>query len=245
MSTITADVVPIFQFVFDTKRQFLTTKDRLNLLAKSAVTVPLTNKIKEEDLQTDSVTTPKIKDDAVTPAKINAIATYTSTPIVQAVANLVASVAIADGAQIIAAQPDVPRNIEVALTDGDSSITAGNIVLVGTDAAGASVTETHVIASGSGTQTFVGTKIYGSLTSVTVDSIAGNTGADLLEVGSGKVIGVPNNIVAAGAVKHVYFNNVREASPTVTAGVQLSGVDVSASTYDGAKRLVIFYNLGG
>ena len=70
---------------------------------------------------------------------------------------LVVSVRIANGAQIIAVQPDVPRNITIAVTDGNKSISAGLITITGTDWNDKTVTETLNLATAltkTGTQIF-------------------------------------------------------------------------------------------
>lgn len=155
---------------------------------------------------------------------------------------IVVSVDIVDGAQIVAVQPDVPRNITITVTDADTSITAGTVTVAGEDVLGNAVSEVLDLAVA---LTLTGTKIFAKVDSVTV---AGLTGADLtgdtLIVGVGNVIGLPSDISAVGAVKHVFLGAVRIDAPVVTAGSQVSGVDVSAGTYDGTpvKNIRVYYN---
>jgi hypothetical protein len=63
---------------------------------------------------------------------------------------------------------------------------------------------------------------------------------DVVIVGVGNKIGLPFDIAAATDVRHVYLGGTRVASPTVATGAQTSSVDVSGSTYNGAKVLLAF-----
>jgi hypothetical protein len=156
-------------------------------------------------------------------------------PILADVDRIVTSVDWGDGALTIAAQPDVPRNITVTLTDANASITAGTCTVVGTDCLGRAVTEVMDITDG---LSFTGTKIFASVTSATIADTAGTpaTGVDVVTVGVGNVIGLPFDITASGDVKHSYLGGTR-LSATVATGVSTSGVNASAGTYDGSKLL--------
>lgn len=165
------------------------------------------------------------------------------TPVVADVDRIVTAVQIADGAQTIAAQPDVPRNITMTLTDANDSVTA-TIVATGTDPAGNTVTETMEPDGAGGGKSLTGTKIFAWIDNVTVSNTAGSAAGDNLEVGVGNVIGLPTDIDAATAVKHTYLGGVRQASPTVAVGASMSGVDASGGTYDGSKLMHVIYNTG-
>jgi hypothetical protein len=163
---------------------------------------------------------------------------FLGAPVLADVDRIVTSADWADGALTIAAQPDVPRNITVTLTDANASITAGTCTVVGTDMAGRAVTEIMDLTEG---LTFTGTKIFASVTSATIADTEGTpaSGTDLVTVGVGKVIGIPYDLSAAGEVLHTYLGGTR-LTPTVTTGVSLSGVDASAGTYDGSKMLHVY-----
>ncbi len=170
---------------------------------------------------------------------------YLGQPVVATTNALVASVDWADGTLTIAAQPDCPRNVTVALTDVNNSITGGTLTITGKNCAGSVVTEVMSPDGLGGGKTLTGTKIFAKVDSVV---IAGTTGAplggtDVVICGYGNVIGLPNNIIATTAVKHVFLGGARVTTPVLAAGVSLSGVDVSGSTYNGAKRLIAFYNV--
>lgn len=100
-----------------------------------------------------------------------------------AVANkIVTSVAIANGAQIIANQPDVPRNITIAVTDMDTSIDAGVVTVTGTDIKGDLLVEAFDLTTA---LVFVGTSNFATITSVVVSALHGAALGDTLIVGVG------------------------------------------------------------
>lgn len=183
-----------------------------------------------------------INSNAITSDKMDlVVSAFLGAPVVAATDTIVTDVLIADGAQIIAAQPDVPRNLTITVTDGDTSISAGDVTIIGEDISGNEVRETLDFTTA---LTLTGTKIFATVTSVTVANLVGNAAGDNIKVGIGNVIGLPTDIQSAAAVHGVYFAGAREASPTVAFGASTSGVDVSASTYDGSKLLYVFYNVG-
>lgn len=151
---------------------------------------------------------------------------------------IVVSATIANGAQTIAAQPDCPRNITITVTDANASISAGTVTVVGTDSKGRSVQEVLTFP----TLTLTGTKIFASITSVTVSGLVGNGVGDTIIVGVGNVIGLPNDISSSTSIKNVYLGGTRVASPTIATGQSSSGVDSSSSTYDGSKILLVIFD---
>jgi hypothetical protein len=167
---------------------------------------------------------------------------FMGVPILADVDRIVASADWADGALTVAAQPDVPRNITATLTDADDSV-AGVLTIVGKDIRGRTITEVMTVDTGTG-KAFVGTKIFASVTSCTISGSSGEeAGVDLITVGVGNVIGTPMDLTATATVHHVYLGGVRIASPTVTTGESLSGIDVSSGTYDGSKLMHAFIDL--
>lgn len=141
-------------------------------------------------------------------------------PIAAELVSIVADVVVADGAQIIAAQPDVPRKLQVGITDANASISAGTLDLVGTGPAGEAVTESVTLTGGSATKATV--NAYSHVTSATVAGLAGNEGADKVSVGVGPALGLP--IPSGAASVTVYKANVDSADEAV--GV----VDATART---------------
>jgi hypothetical protein len=165
-------------------------------------------------------------------------------PALAAAAGLVASTDWANGTKTIVAQPDVPRNITVALTDADNSC-RGLLTITGKDAAGRTVVEQLRPDGTVGAKTLTGTKIFAKVDSIVAANCTGGVPAtDVFVCGYGTVIGLPADIVNTAAVKNVYLAGVRIASPVVAAGLSVSGVDASAGTYNGTKLLFVWFNAG-
>lgn len=157
-------------------------------------------------------------------------------PVVADVDRLVTTIDWADGAQVVAAQPDCPRNVTATLTDADNSVT-GLLTITGLDARGRTITETmQPLGDGNG-KTLVGTKCFASITSIVISDTAGAAPGDAIVVGVGNVIGLPFDLVHTAGVRHVYLGGVRQAAPVVTTGASTSGINASAGTYDGSAIL--------
>ncbi|MEQ1643676.1 MAG: hypothetical protein ABL959_09560 [Pyrinomonadaceae bacterium] len=104
--------------------------------------------------------------------------------------------AIADGATAtIAAQPKTPRNLKITITDGNSGISAYSITVVGKAPNGETISETFTFADG---LTPAGSKVFASLTTVTVNSIVGDGASDTLDIGMGSKLGLPVPLGATG-----------------------------------------------
>lgn len=163
-------------------------------------------------------------------------------PVVADDDRIVVPVDIANGPQVIAAQPDVPRNLTATLTDANNTVTAATLTIVGKTPQGATVTETANLTQLKAG--WVGKVIYHSIASVTVSGVTGTVGAgtDQLKVGVGNVIGLPAPLSIDSQVKAVSLGAVPVASPVVATGLNSSGVDASAATYNGTKTLVVWYN---
>jgi hypothetical protein len=167
---------------------------------------------------------------------------FMGAPVLADVDRIVVSVDWADGALVIAAQPDVPRNVTATLTDADNSV-SGVLTIVGKDIRGRTITEVQTVVLGVG-KAFVGTKIFASITSITITGTSGATpSTDVVTVGVGDVIGTPMDLDSVATVHHVYLGGTRIASPVLTTGVSLSGINASAGTYNGAKILHAFLDL--
>lgn len=169
------------------------------------------------------------------------IADTLGAPIVATANRIATSADFANGAPAIAAQPDTPRNLTATLTDANASVTAGTLTITGLDPQGNAVTESVGFAA---LRTgWIGTKIFASVTALAIAGVVGATaGTDVVVMGVGSVIGLANPIQGSQAVKHVYLGGTRIAAPTIAVGAQSSGVDVSASTYNGTKDLFVFYS---
>lgn len=139
----------------------------------------------------------------------------------------------------IAAQPDVPRNVTITITDGDTSITAFDIDVLGVDAKGDAKTENFVFAGGL-SQT--GNIAFATITSVTVNSITGAGVGDILDVGIGSKLGLANNIYATGEVYKVKKNNADWPAANYTVDATYDTVDVSTGgAIGGGDDFTIYY----
>lgn len=168
-----------------------------------------------------------------------ALSLFLGAPVVADVDRIVTSVDWADGSLTIAAQPDVPRNLTVALTDADNSVT-GLLTITGLDPSGRVVVETMQPDGAGGGKTLTGTKIFASVTSAVISGTSGAlAGTDVVVIGVGNVIGLGIDIPAAAAVTYCALGGTK-LTPTVATGESTSGVNASAGTYDGTKLLHAF-----
>jgi len=138
---------------------------------------------------------------------------------------IVESVAIANGTQTIANQPDVPRNITIAVTDANASISAGTVVVTGLSPTGVVVTETLTFP----TLTLTGTATFSSVTSVVVAGIVGATGVDTLIVGIGSNIQVKTG---AGILRSVIVTETAAGTIGIidgTSGTTVNILELKAS----------------
>ena len=144
----------------------------------------------------------------------------------------------ADSTLTIAAQPDVPRNLTVALTDANDSVT-GLLTITGKDYKGRVIGESmQPLGDGNG-KTLLGTKIFAEVTSCVITGTAGALGGtDQLIIGVGDVIGVPYDLLHANAVAFCWLGATKVTPDAVAIGESTSGIDANGGTYDGAKWLI-------
>lgn len=160
-------------------------------------------------------------------------------------AGIVSDVVAADGAQILAAQPGVPRKLLLFITDGDSSISAGTLDLVGVGPSGEAVSESIALTGGTASKT--STKAYAKLTSATVAGIAGNDGADKIALGVASALGLPGCKSPASSAFAVHKSAVGAGSAAAMADEAVGTVDATAGTIvpntvpDGTKDFAFHY----
>jgi len=124
----------------------------------------------------------------------------------------------------LAAQPDVPRNITITITDGDTSITAFEITVLGVDAKGGVESEVFVFAGG---LVQVGNVAFSRITSVTVNSIVGAGVGDVLDVGIGSKLGLSGIFRIAADVYKIKKNAADWPAASYTPNATYFTVDVS------------------
>jgi hypothetical protein len=79
---------------------------------------------------------------------------------------------------------------------------------------------------------------------VVISGTAGAGVGDNLVVGVGNVIGVPVDLADSAEVVACHLGGSLIGSPTVATGASTSGIDVSASTYNGSKVLDAIIQMG-
>lgn len=158
-------------------------------------------------------------------------------PIAAELVSVVNAVLPSDGAQVIAAQPDYPRKLQVRIVDGS---TAGTLTLVGVGVDGEAVTQEIDISTEGGTRTVITDKAYATLTSATVSGIDGAAGT--IGIGVGAALALPSQqpgIVTAFAVHKAMVDNANEAVGTVDATARTI---VPTSAPNAARNYQFFYN---
>jgi len=96
----------------------------------------------------------------------------------------------------IDAQPDVPRNLTWAF-DSHAQVAAFTLVIAGKDAKGNSITDTFTAADGWAGAT---AKAYATITSIQLTARTGTGVGDTMDFGSGSLLGLANDLAAAGDV---------------------------------------------
>jgi len=144
----------------------------------------------------------------------------------------------------LAAQPDVPRNVTITVTDGDTGISAFTITVTGVKAKGfgsgtANTTEVFVFAGG---LVQVGVEAFSTITSVVVSGLVGDGAGDTLDVGIGSKLGLANVIYATTDVYKVKKNNADLAVAGYTVNATYDTVDVSTGgAITGGDDFAIWY----
>ena len=156
-----------------------------------------------------------------------------------AAATLVVDVIVADGAQIVAAQPDLPRKLLLFITDADTSISAGTLTLVGVGASGEAVTEGIVLTGGTATKTSV--YAYATLTSATVASLAGNDGTDKIALGVASALALVGQKTPASSAFAVHKSDVGSANETVGTVDATAGTIVPTTVPNGTNDYDFWY----
>jgi hypothetical protein len=147
-------------------------------------------------------------------------------PIAAEVVSIVANVLCADGAQIIAGQPDYPRCLQVDITIATNPITDGDVTIVGVGASGEALNEVIDITTAI-SAVFETDYAYATVTSVTVSGLAGGAGAgDNIGVGVSSKLGLCGCKSPVPSAWAVYKTIVDDADEAV------AGVDTTYGTVD-------------
>ncbi|MHB9095902.1 MAG: 3-isopropylmalate dehydratase small subunit [Eubacteriales bacterium] len=117
--------------------------------------------------------------------------------------------------------PAVPRNIRIK---GNAAGIVGNVVITGTNYAGAVITETIAL---NGATAVDGAKAFKTVTQIDLP-VETHVGTDTVSVGWGDKLGLPY-LLAHNTVLETYLDNVKEATaPTVA----VSATDIESNTID-------------
>lgn len=141
------------------------------------------------------------------------------------------------GVMIGIVDPDVPRNIVINHTDGDASISAFTVTVVGIDVNGDAATEVFTFAGGLDQ---VGSVAWATVTSITMSGYVGHAAADTLDIGYGVKYGVP---VPDGAsaldFDHLAVAHVEEVPAAEDATY---GTFTPTTAADGTKDITVTYS---
>jgi len=157
-------------------------------------------------------------------------------PIAAELVSIVAQVAMADGAQVLAGQPDYPRKLQVDIVDADASVTAGTLDIVGVGAGGDAINESVDLTGGTATKDT--TYAYATITSATIVGLAGATGADLVSVGVGSALGMP---VPLAAASFAVAKTVVDAADETVAGVDTTAKSINPTTAPNGAHVYDFF----
>lgn len=166
---------------------------------------------------------------------------YAITPSAIAAASIVNAKALTASAQTNVTtsitQPDVPRVLSIV---GNASGIAGNVVITGLDAAGATITDTIAL---NGTTTVAGTKAFASVTSVSYP-IKTNSSGDTVSVGVTNKLGFPTSLIRNTVEKTFYNNTLEGTPPTVTLSATVAGSFFVLNTTLAGAQVDIYYLVG-
>jgi hypothetical protein len=132
------------------------------------------------------------------------------------------------------------HNITVAATTDTGADTPGSILFTGLDIKGKIITESIIPSQGSTVQ---GVKAFAKVTAMLQSGWVIAGGNDTIVIGFGEVVGLPEKIEAALDVLLVGFNTALVNAPTVVADAELCKCTVLVPTGDGAKKLVVIYQI--
>ncbi len=130
-------------------------------------------------------------------------------------------------------QPDVPRTLTVK---GNAAGITGNVVIVGTDAAGQPITDTIALNA---TTEVEGALAFRSVTKITLPKYT--TAGDKVSVGWGKKLGLPHIVYNAACLLVKLFNGSADNGTLAVDAVLAKNLFALDGTPDGAKVVDLFY----
>lgn len=136
--------------------------------------------------------------------------------------------------------PAVPRNVTATAGGTNTDIKAIAVVINGTDAYGAALTETLPVFTVDTAGTVVGSKAFATVTSVVIPAHDGTAATTAIGTGAKLGLGVT---LSRDSVQDVYLNGVREATrPTVAVNATAVGNNtMQLSTALNATAVIVDY----
>ncbi len=163
---------------------------------------------------------------------------YQIAPDAVGAASVHAAITLADGATTTVTtaitSPDVPRVLSIV---GNAAGITGNVVVTGTNIAGATITDT---IAANGTTTVNGAKAFKTVTQIVVP--ARNAGGDTISIGTAKIFGLPHIVYNAAMLLVKLFDGSTDTGTLAVDGDEVEKNLFSLNgTPDGSKLLDLYY----
>jgi len=171
------------------------------------------------------------------PVDMSFLAHYQQAPAATGTATVHAAITLPDSGTLDVTtgitDPDVPRTLTIT---GNAAGITGNVVIEGTDAAGAAITDT---IAANGTSTVEGVRAFKTVTKITVPTknAAGNT----ISVGTAKKLGLPHKVYNAACLLVKLFNGATDAGALTVHSELSKNLFALNGTPDGTKVVDLFY----
>ncbi len=122
-------------------------------------------------------------------------------------------------------QPAVPSTVRINFTDLNTSITAFSVTVAGTNASNVAISENFTFSGGLVQN---GTQVFTTVTSVTLNSISGNSAGDTLDF----FYGNGNNPLTTDGNMETWLYQIPTVTPVdLSQGLEITPVDLSAGAF--------------
>jgi hypothetical protein len=168
---------------------------------------------------------------------------YDSAPVAESNTYCMAATALTAVAQTITTgitQPDVPR---VLLIKGNAGGIGGNVIITGTDAAGAAITDTIAL---NGNAVVDGVKAFASIVSIQLP-VQTHAGTDTVSIGVDAILGFTCALPATALLLGAYWDLAHGGGAdggSATAAITVSGSLYTAgnvASFNGVLKLTLYY----
>lgn len=148
---------------------------------------------------------------------------------------IVAAALPADGAQIIAHQPDFPRKLNIHIVTGS---TTALMDIVGIGPSGEAVTQSDIDVKAAGD--IITAKAYAHVTSITLKSVTGPAGT--IGVGQDAALGLPASQIPAAGTFAVHKEDLAAADEAVGTVDATAGTIIPTTAPNGARIFDFWYS---